>query len=80
MTFRPVNDKITPHDLTVTAEISPTPSVDGAKKPITTKFEKEAQNVVECVCQVFYHKIALNHWRARVALFPKQYLKVHYLF
>ena len=35
------------------------------KKQLNMKFEKQAQNVVEYVYQVFYHKIALNHYRAK---------------
>ena len=70
MIIMAVSNKITPPDLTVEAELI------GAQEPNIIKFEKEAQNVVECVCQVFYHKVALNHWRATFAFFPKQHLKV----
>ena len=71
MLITAASNKTTPPDLTVEAELK------GVQKPNIIKFEKEAQNVVECVCQVFYHKEALNHWRARVAFFSKQHLKVH---
>ena len=71
MMITAASDVITPPDLTVEAEL------EGVQKPNIIKFEKKAENVVECVCQVFYHKIALNHWRARVAFFPKKHLKVH---
>ena len=71
MTVRAANDKIAPHDLTSIAETSLTPTVYGVKQPNISKFEKEAQIVTMCVCQVFYRKIALNHWRARVVFFPK---------
>ena len=71
MMITATSDKTTPPDLTVEAKLK------GVKKPNIIKFEKEAQNVVECVCQVFYHKKALNHWRARVALFPKQHFMVN---
>ena len=64
------SDKTTPPDLTVKAKLN------GVQEPNIIKFEKEAQNVFECAYQVFFHKIALNHWRARVAFFPKQYRKV----
>ena len=67
MTITTVSDETTPPDLTVEAEL---------KGVQIIKFEKEAQNVVECVCQVFYHKVAINHWRATFAFFPKQHLKV----
>ena len=60
----------TPPDLTVEAKL------EGVNEPNIIKFEKEAQNVVECVCQVFYHKIALNHWRAKFTFFPKHFEKV----
>ena len=63
-------NKTTPPDLTVEAELK------GVQKSNIIKFEKEAQNVVECVYQVFYHKEALNYWRARVVFFPKQHLEV----
>ena len=64
------SNKTTPPDLTVEAKLK------GVQKPNIVKFEKKAQNVVECVYQVIYHKEALNHWRARVVFFPKQLLKV----
>ena len=70
MMITAVFDKTTPPDLTVEAEL------EGVQKPNIIKFEKEAQNVVECVYQVFYHKEALNHWTARVAFFPKEHLEV----
>ena len=63
--------KTTPPDLTVEAKLN------GVSEPNIIKLEGEAQNVVECVCQVFYHKIALNHWRARVAFFPKMHSMVN---
>ena len=65
MLITAASNKTTPPDLTVEAKLK------GVQKPTIIKFEKEAQNVVECVCQVFYHMEALNHWRARVAFFPK---------
>ena len=72
MKITATSDKTTPPDLTVEAKLK------GVQKPNNIiKFEKEAQNVVECVCQVFYYKIALNHWRARFAFFPKQHLMVN---
>ena len=72
MMIMTASNKTTPPDLTVEAELK------GVQKPNIINFEKEAQNVVECVCQVFYHKEAraLNYWRARVAIFSKQHLKV----
>ena len=70
MMITAASNKTTPPDLTVEAELK------GVQKPNIIKFEEEAQIVVECVCQVFYHKEALNYWRARVAFFPKKYLEV----
>ena len=70
MIITAVSDKTTPPDLTVEAKLK------GVQKPNIIKFEKKAQNVVECVCQVFYHKEALNYWRATFAFFPKHQLKV----
>ena len=78
MMITPASDKtkspsvrITPPDLKVEAMLKGVQT-----EPNIIKFEKEAQNVVECLCQVFFHKIALNHWRAIVAFFPKLYKKV----
>ena len=76
MTIKAANEMTTPPDLAVTAKITPTLSVERVKQLNIIKFEKEAQNVVKCVCQVFYHKEALNHWKARVAFFPKNHKKV----
>ena len=70
MMIKAESDKITPPDLTVEATIS------GLRNSAKIEIKKEAQNVVECVCQVFYHKVGLNHWRARVAFYPKQHLEV----
>ena len=71
MMIRATSDIITPPDLAVEAML------EGVQKPNIIKFEEEAQNVVECVCQVFYHKLEDNHWLAKVAFFPKKFLKVH---
>ena len=70
MLIKAASDKTTPPDIIVEAMLQ------GVLEPNIIKFEQEAVNVVECVCQVFYHKKALNQWRARVAFFPKQYLEV----
>ena len=70
MLITTASNKATPPDLTVEVKLK------GVQKPNIIKFEKEAQNVVECVCQVFHHKVALNHWRAKVAFFPKHQFKV----
>ena len=65
------SDKITPPSLTVEAKLN------GVSEPNIIKFEKEAQSVFNTiVCQVFYHREALNHWRATVTFFPKQHLEV----
>ena len=66
------SDKITPPDLTVEA------TINGLRNSAKIEIKKEAQNVVECVCQVFCHKLGLNWWRAIIAFFPKskQCLKV----
>ena len=73
MIITAASDKTTPPDLMFEAKLK------GVNEPNIILIEKEAQNVVECVCQVFYHKVALNHWRARVAFFPNEYLEVVYL-
>ena len=71
MTFSNGNPKITPPDLHIVATIR------GTKNSVTIKIKKEAQNVIECVCQVFYHKLGFpNHWRATFSFFPKVHEKV----
>ena len=64
------SDKTTPPDVIVEAMLQ------GVLEPNIIKFKQEAQNVVECVCQVFYRKIALNQWRAIFTFFRKEYLEV----
>ena len=72
MIITAASDKTTPPDLTVEAKLKGVQT-----EPNIIKFEKEAQNVVECVYQVFYHKLeGINHWRARVVFTPKQHKKV----
>ena len=71
MMITAASEKTTPPDLTVEAKLK------GVPKPNKIKFEKKAQNVVECVCQVFYNKEALNHWKAKITFFPKQHLEVN---
>ena len=70
MMITATSDQTTPPDLTVEAKLQ------GVNEPNIIKLEIEAQNVIQCVYQVFYYKIALNHWRARVAFFPKKHKKV----
>ena len=66
------SDKTTPPDLTVEAKLKGVQT-----EPNMIKFEKEAQNVVECAYQVFYHKLeGINHWRARFVFTPKLHKKV----
>ena len=65
------SDKITPPDLTVEA------TINGLRNSVTIELKEEAQNVIECVCQVFYHKLGFpNHWRATFSFFPKVHEKV----
>ena len=70
MMITAASNKTTPPDLTVEAKLK------GVQEPNIINLEKKAQNVVECVYQVFYRKEAFNHWRARVNFFPKQHYKV----
>ena len=72
MVITAASGKTTPPDLTVETKLQ------GVRtEPNIIKFEKEAQNVVECVYQVFYHKLeGINHWRARFVFTPKQHKKV----
>ena len=67
------NPAITPPDLHIVATIS------GIRNSATFEINKEAQNVVECVCQVFYHKLGLNWWKATLAFFPKEQITVRLL-
>ena len=65
------SDKITPPDLTVEA------TINGLRNSAKIEIKKEAQNAIECVCQVFYHKLGSpNHWRATFSFFPKVHEKV----
>ena len=64
------NTKITPPVLHIVATMS------GIRNSVNIEIKKEAQNVVECVCQVFYHKLGLNWWKATLAFFPKEKLAV----
>ena len=66
MTVSNANTMITPPDLHIVATIN----------GISIEIKKEAQNVIECVCQVFYHKLGLNWWKATLAFFPKEQLMV----
>ena len=70
MTVCNANTKITPPDFHIVATMS------GMRNSVNIEIKKEAQNVVECVCQVFYHKLGLNWWKATLAFFPKEQLTV----
>ena len=70
MMIKAESDRITPPDLTVVA------TINGLRNSAKIEIKKEAQNVIACVCQVFYHKLGLNHWRAIVAFFPKVHKEV----
>ena len=64
------NTVITPPDLHIVA------TINGIRNSANIEIKKEAQNVVECVCQVFYHKLGLNCWKTTLAFFPKEHLMV----
>ena len=66
MTLSNADPKITPPDLHIVATIK------GTKNNTTIELHKEALSVFECVCQVFYHKLGLNWWKATLAFFPKE--------
>ena len=71
MIIKAESDKITPPDLTVEA------TINGLRNSANIEIKKEAQNVVECVCQVFYHNLGYpNHWRATFSFFPKVHEEV----
>ena len=70
MTISNANTKITPPDLHIVA------TINGIKNSANIEIKKEAQNVIKCVCQVFYHKLGLNCWKATLTFFPKKHLMV----
>ena len=70
MTVSNPNTKITPPDLHIVA------TINGIKNSASIEIKKEARDAVECVCQVFYHKLGLNWWKATLAFFPKEQLTV----
>ena len=70
MTLSNADTKITPPDLHIVA------TINGIKNSAIIEIKKEAQNVIECVCQVFYHKLGLNSWKATLAFLPKEQLTV----
>ena len=74
MNVKNVNTKTTPPDLHIVA------TINGTKDSAKIEIKKDAQKVVECVCQVFYHKLGLNWWKATLAFFPKELLRVSLFF
>ena len=70
MTIINADIAITPPDLHIVA------TINGIRNSANIEIKKEAQNVIECVCQVFYHKLGLNWWKATLAFFPKEHLTV----
>ena len=70
MTLSNADTKITPPDLHIVA------TINGIRNSANIEIKKEAQNVIECVCQVFYHKLGPNSWKATLAFFPKEHLTV----
>ena len=62
---------VTPSDLSFTV------SFNGLQKPLEISIggHFEAQNIVECIAQVFYYRFnntSINWWRAKIAFFPKE--------
>ena len=51
-------------------------TINGIKNSAKIEIKKEALNVIECVCQVFYHKLGINWWKATIAFFPKEQITV----
>lgn len=71
VTVQAISDKITPPDLSVVFKVK------GVKADITTfTLKREAENVMECICGVFYCKKGINFWQAIIAFFPKKQLNV----
>ena len=70
MTVCNANPTVTPPDLHIVAIINST------QKKTTIELKKEALSVVECVCQVFYHREGINCWQATLAFFPKEQFTV----
>ena len=73
MTVTCADLKTTPPDLHLVATIS-----CGTTEHVI-RLTKEAQHVItECMCQVFYHKLGYNCWKATLAFFPKDCLAVRF--
>ena len=66
MTVCNANPTITPPDFHIVA------TINSAQKKTIIKLKKEALSVVECVCQVFYHREGINWWKVTLAFFPKE--------
>ena len=60
------NPTVTPPNFHIAATIG------SAQKNTIIKLNKEALSVVECVCQVFYHREGINWWKVTLAFFPKE--------
>lgn len=71
MTVKADCDEVTPPDLSVSLDVK---GVKAHKNIIALK--KEAENVIECVCGVFYRKKDANFWKATIAFFPKKHENV----
>ena len=70
MTVCNASPTITPPDFHIVA------TINSAQKNTTIKLNKEALSVVECVCQVFYHREGINWWKTTLAFFPKEQFTV----
>lgn len=70
-TIKANSDEVTPPDLSVVFKVK---GVKAQKTTITLK--KEAENVMECVCGVFYRRKEVNFWQATIAFFPMKHLNV----
>lgn len=71
VTVKANSDEVTPSDLSIVFEVK---GVKSHKTTIT--LEKEAENVIKCVCGVFYRKKGVNFWQGIIAFFPIKQLNV----
>ena len=66
MTAKAISEDVTPSDLSFTATLGLQTSL------IITIQDFEAQNVMECLTQVFFYRLKRNSWKAKIAFFPKK--------
>ena len=68
MTIKAISEDVTPSDLSFTV------SFKGLQNSLPIEIGKnfEAQNVMECLTQVFFYQLKRNSWKAKIAFFPRK--------